>query len=172
MKSKPKRVFGIGLGIVAVCLIAGEVVARTKLGLGDPPIYVADPQIEYMIKPGVYHRFGNLVSFNRYSMRADEFPQHKVDKRELRVMVIGDSIVYGGAQLDQSQIAVSLLEKDLTAKLHRPVTVGNISAGSWGPPNQLAYVKRFGLFDADAVVIVGSGQVRLAELNRVMQYRL
>jgi hypothetical protein len=34
------------------------------------------------------------------------------------------------------------------------VVVGNISAGSWGPPNELAYLKKFGLFDADVLVIV------------------
>ena len=32
--------------------------------------------------------------------------------------------------------------------------VGNISAGSWGPANYLAYVKEYGFFDADAVVVV------------------
>jgi hypothetical protein len=36
----------------------------------------------------------------------------------------------------------------------RTVRVGNVSAGSWGPPNYLAYVRRFGLFDADVVVVV------------------
>jgi hypothetical protein len=34
------------------------------------------------------------------------------------------------------------------------VIVGNISAGSWGPPNMLAYARKFGLFDADVVVVV------------------
>jgi hypothetical protein len=38
--------------------------------------------------------------------------------------------------------------------------VGNIACASWGPPNQLAYVERFGLFDADVVVLVlNSGDV-------------
>ena len=46
------------------------------------------------------------------------------------------------------------LKRDLTAKLNRSVVVGNISAGSWGPPNLYAYVNQHGLFDADFIIIV------------------
>lgn len=136
-------------------LVAAELVARFVLGLGDPPLVQSDPQIEYLYKPSrSYHRFGNRIWFNSYSMRSDEFSVHKSDPTEFRVMVIGDSIINGGAWTDQSQIATELLRKRLHERLGRPVVVGNISAASWGPPNQLAYIKRFGLFDADIVIIV------------------
>ena len=36
----------------------------------------------------------------------------------------------------------------------KPVTVGNVSAGSWGPGNWLAYAQEYGFFDADAVILV------------------
>jgi len=35
-----------------------------------------------------------------------------------------------------------------------PVYVGNISAASWSFPNQLAYLREYGVFDADAAVII------------------
>jgi hypothetical protein len=69
-------------------------------------------------------------------------------------MVVGDSVINGGVLTDQSEIATSIMEKTLSEDLKRPVVVGNISAGSWGPPNELAYLKRHGLFDADVLVIV------------------
>jgi lysophospholipase L1-like esterase len=69
-------------------------------------------------------------------------------------MIIGDSVVNGGAQTDQGQLATSILQQRLREKVGQDVIVGNISAGSWGPVNMLAYVKKFGLFDADVVVIV------------------
>jgi len=138
-----------------IVLTAAELVARFVLGLGDPPLVQPDPQIEYLYKPSrSYHRFGNRIWFNSYSMRSDEFSVHKTDPREFRVMVIGDSIINGGAWTDQSQIATELLRQRLHERLDRPVVVGNISAASWGPPNELAYLKRFGLFDADMVIIV------------------
>jgi hypothetical protein len=140
-----------------VLLIAGELFARFYLGLGDPPLSQADPQIEYLFKPDQdCHRFGHHIHYNHYSMRSEDFPPHKSQPNELRVMVVGDSVVNGGALTDQSEIATSIMEKKLAEDLKRPVVVGNISAGSWGPPNELAYLKRYGLFDADVLVIVVS----------------
>jgi hypothetical protein len=141
--------------ILVLLLIGGELFARFYLGLGDPPLSMADPEIEYLFKPDQdCRRFGNRIRYNHYSMRSDDFPAHKSRPDELRVLVVGDSVVNGGVLTDQSQIATSLLQVRLTKELGRPVVVGNIAAGSWGPPNQLAYLKRFGLFDADVLVIV------------------
>jgi hypothetical protein len=140
---------------LVLSLIAGELFARYYLGLGDPALSQADPEIEYLFKPDQdCHPLGNHVRYNHYSMRSDDFPLHKTDPRELRVLVVGDSVVNGGSLTDQSKLATSLMQAKLSADLKRPVVVGNISAGSWGPPNEAAYLKRFGLFDADVLVIV------------------
>lgn len=132
-----------------------EVYARVVLGLGNPPLWMADPEIEYLPQPAKsYLRFGNRISYNAYSMRSRDFPRNKINAAELRVLVVGDSIINGGAQTDQQALATTLLEHNLAESLNRPVVVANIAAGSWGPPNILAYLERFGLFDADVVVIV------------------
>ncbi len=144
-----------GLLALIVLLVGAELYCRFWLGLGDPPLSVADPEIEYLFKPSAtYHRFGNRIHYNAWSMRSDDFPKHKTDPRELRVLMVGDSVVNGTALTDEKDLATTLLRQRLAAKLNRPVIVGNISAGSWGPPNQLAYLKRFGFFDADVVVFV------------------
>lgn len=139
-----------------VLAVAGELFCRYRLGLGDPPLLMTDPQIEYLYQPShVYHRFGNTIAINRWSMRSGDFPEHKSSSNELRVLVIGDSVVNGGAQTDQRDIATEIIRRDLPPRIgNRPVVVGNISAASWGPPNMLAYVKKFGLFDADIVILV------------------
>ncbi len=132
-----------------------EVYARVVMGLGNPPLWMADPEIEYLPHPAKsYLRFGNRISYNAYSMRSRDFPRNKVNPAELRVLVVGDSIINGGAHTDQQALATTLLEHKLAESLDRPVVVANIAAGSWGPPNILAYLRRFGLFDADVVVIV------------------
>jgi hypothetical protein len=100
-------------------------------------------------------------------MRSGDFPTQKSSRNEFRVMVFGDSVINGGAQTDQSQVCTSILERDLAVKLNRPVVVGNISAGAWGPLNHWRYVKSHGLFDADALVIVlTSGSIRAPFPNR------
>lgn len=151
-----RRKWLVGLLLATLLgLVALEGFCRFYLGLGDPPLSIADPQIEYMFKPNMtYRRFGNLVHYNAWSMRSDDFPAHKTNPNELRVMVLGDSVVNGGSLMDQSKIATTLLADALQKNLARPVVVGNISAVSWGPPNLLAYVKRYGFFDADVIVII------------------
>ena len=135
--------------------VLAEVYARFVLGFGDPPLWQSDPEIEYLPQPSKsYLRFGKRISYNAHSMRSREFPPNKIDPAELRVLVVGDSIINGGAHTDQQALATTLLEHRLAEAMSRPVVVANISAGSWGPPNILAYLRRFGLFDADVMVIV------------------
>ena len=140
--------------LLAIAVLA-EAYARFVLGLGDPPLWQPDPEIEYLPQPSKsYLRFGNRISYNAYSMRSRDFPRNKVNPAELRVLVVGDSIINGGAHTDQQALATTLLEHKLAESLDRPVVVANIAVASWGPPNVLAYLRRFGLFDADVVVIV------------------
>jgi hypothetical protein len=69
-------------------------------------------------------------------------------------MMLGDSVINGGNLTDQSELATTILENKLQQGMHKLVTVGNISAGSWGPCNLLAYIEKYGLFDADVIIVV------------------
>jgi hypothetical protein len=154
-RHRPLRAVGLGVLLLILLLAACEAALRVVWGLGDPPLYVLDDQIEYMYRPSSSHvRMGNRVQINRWSMRADEFPARKADPRELRVLLMGDSILAGGARIDQSDLAAAVIGPELARIAQRPVVVGNASAGSWGPPNLLAYARRFGFFEADVVVLV------------------
>jgi hypothetical protein len=156
MVRRHRRVLGLLAGALPLATFTStELYCRLHLGLGNPPLSIADPQIEYLFAPNQHlRRFGNRVDYNAWSMRSNDFPVQKSQPNEVRVMVFGDSVVNGGALTDQRDIATSILQRQLGTLLRRPVVVGNISAGSWGPPNMLAYAQRFGLFQADVVVIV------------------
>lgn len=156
-----KKKITLLMGYSLICaLIGGELVSRFVLGLGDPPLSVAHPSIEYMFKPSSeYHRFGNYYRTNDYGMRSDDFTQ-KREKNEVRILVLGDSVPNGGNLTDQSELATELIKESLRGDLTIPVYVGNISAGTWSPPNILAYVDEFGTFDADvAIVILNKGDI-------------
>ena len=136
-------------------IAGGELFARFYLGLGSPPLWESHPTIAFLFKPNQrVHRFGNLFITNRYAMRSDDFPPQKLNPRELRILVFGDSVVNGGNLTDHSQLATTILAKHLSASLARPVVVGNASAGSWGPPNEIAYLRQFGFLDADLIILV------------------
>lgn len=140
---------------LAIVLVVGELVARYYFGLGDPPLSMADSRIEYLFQPNqTCSRFGNRIHYNAFSMRSDDFPLHKSDRHEVRILFLGDSIINGGALTDQANLATARLQQRLAHEMQRPVVVGNASAGSWGPPNELAYVEQWGFFDADVVVLI------------------
>jgi hypothetical protein len=140
--------------IAVIALIAAELVCRFAIGLGTPPLYQVDDKMEYLLQPSkTYYRFHNRFSVNQYSMRSDDFPPQKSSPNELRVVVVGDSIIYGGVLIDQHDIDTEILKRDLQQQFGRPVVVGNASAKSWGPPNELAYLQRFGTLNADVVIL-------------------
>lgn len=138
-----------GVAVLVLGLVSAELYARFGLGLGDPPLTVRDPEIEYLFAPSqCYTRFGNRVCYNEWSMRSNPLSKEKGSK--CRFLILGDSVVNGGALLDQSEIASEIVAKATGCE------VGNISAGSWGPANLLAYTERYGWFGADWAIIVVS----------------
>ncbi len=153
MKITKKRIGW--LLIMAILITAGgELYARYHLGLGTPPLSVKDNNIEYMFKPDQdVYRFGNHISINNYGMRSGAISPRK-NGNEFRVMVFGDSVLHGGNLTDQGELASTVLQKELIEVTAEKVVVGNISAGSWGPGNWLAYAHKYGFFDADVVVLV------------------
>jgi hypothetical protein len=133
-----------------------EISLRWIVGLGDPPLYDAHPTIEFLLRPGNYRRFGNRVTVNSAGMRSPEIAIAPKGPSELRILVIGDSIVNGGSLTDDDALATSILARQLGQVV--PTTVCNVSAGSWSPGNWLAYIRERGTFGAAyAVIILNDG---------------
>jgi len=136
-----------------------EFTLRAAVGLGDPPLYRVDPEVEYLMVPGTYRRFGRTIHVNSAHMRSSDAVLSAPTAGERRLMVLGDSVVHGGSLTDQSSLATELLPgmaRELGIEI--PLSVCNVSAGSWGPGNLLAFLKRFGTFGcSEAVIILNSG---------------
>ena len=152
---KAKKSSLIFLGIIGAITITGELFCRTILGLGNPPLSITHPTIEYLFKPkqNVW-RFGNKIFINQYGMRSNPISPKKTSPTENRVMVFGDSVVNGGNLTDRQKLATTIIQNKLDRLQDNPVFVGNISAGSWGPGNWLAYAKEYGFFEADTIILV------------------
>lgn len=133
-----------GLAIVA------EIGLRLTTGLGNPPLYVAEREIGYLLAPNQkIRRFGNTISTNQYSMRSREI---EPSSDRTRILLLGDSVVNGSWWTDQSETLNLLLAERLPD--NGGVETLNASANSWGPRNELAYLQRFGLFNADVLVLI------------------
>ncbi len=141
--------------LIAIVILAGiaEIVLRVKYGFCNSPLYVSDPDFEYIYAPNQdVKRFGQVLRTNSYSMRNEEV----LPTDSIVILLIGDSVVNGGSLTDQDSIASTLLEKRFEKEYNQRVRILNISAGSWGPDNIAAYLKKYGLFKAKLICLVTS----------------
>ena len=116
------------------------------LGFLQAPLYQEDKDFEYIVLPNQKgNRFGNSYFFNSYTQRSEE-----PDTTKTIILGLGDSVIYGGVQSDQDNIATSIFSNETNMQML------NISAGSWGPDNCAAYLKRYGLFNAKAMILLVS----------------
>lgn len=148
-------------------LLLLEAGLRLIFGFGNPLLYLADPDMGYLLAPDQRtRRFGNRIIINEYSMRSSTITKTRPTST-LRVLLLGDSVANGAWWTDQERT----LSARMTAHLKRPmaeawsgnlnrntpferVEVLNASANSWGPRNELAYLQRFGSFEAQAIVLL------------------
>lgn len=143
--------------LTPIILIAlAEIVLRLAFGLGNPLLYIPDPEIGYLIAPNQKtRRQGNSIQINQYSMRNKPINNHRPDET-LRILLIGDSIANGGWWTDQDYTISALLEQQLTGIYPNfsAVEVLNASANSWGPRHELAYLKKFGTFQSQVIILL------------------
>lgn len=150
MKLK-KRLYWLITGVVLtfVCIESG---LRLGLGLGYPVLSMADSQTGYRFQPNQNRRrLGKTIQYNQYSQRSDPVVMPKPENT-LRILMVGDSVLNGGTLIDQSQTISELLETQLSSD-NTSVEVLNASAGSWGIGNQLGYLRKFGFFDSDILIL-------------------
>lgn len=148
------KIISLGLLVFLASALLAELALRLLFGFGNPPLYIADDAIGYLLAPNQrVRRFGNLIAINQYSMRTRAIEPSRPDQT-LRVFLIGDSIINGNWWTDQSQIVSALIETNLSHRQQQNVEVLNASANSWGPRNELAYLKKFGTFESQIVMLV------------------
>ncbi len=136
---------------MVVLLIFTEVGLRIA-GLGSTPVYIEHPTYEYIYAPNQNtSRFGNSIITNEFSMRCK--PLKRGDK--VKVLKIGDSVINGGAHLDHEDLASTILERKVQ-KQDATARVLNVSAGSWGPDNAMAYLSEHGHFGTSTILMVFS----------------
>jgi len=121
-------------------IVATELFLRLYFGFCDTVLMKEDPDYEYIAQPSQSHfRFRNHIKYNSLSMRSQE-----VDTSAQLILGFGDSIINGGVQTDHDSLATTILSDSLSKQKGNKVQFLNISAGSWGPDNCFAYLKKHG----------------------------
>ncbi len=82
----PKRRFSKILLFAVFILIGTELVLRLVFDLGEKPLYQADKNCEYFLKPHQnISRFHNNYQTNSYGMRAKPISKH--DKKRILLVI-------------------------------------------------------------------------------------
>ncbi|HEX8332348.1 MAG TPA: hypothetical protein VF622_06975 [Segetibacter sp.] len=136
----------IKIGIIFLLL---EVILRSLFGFCNAVILREDKDLEYIALPQRRYRFFNNIFYNSYSQRNREVTVAD----SIVILDFGDSVINGGVLTDQDSLATTLLTNYLSVTRNKPVLVTNISAGSWGPDNCFAYLKKFGNFGAKKIFL-------------------
>ena len=129
-----KVFFRKAIGLIATVFVvigASEFAVRIT-GVTDVPIFIPDSLIGYYPKPSQSGRVlrGNRWVFNDQSLGVAEPFRYTPDG----LLLVGDSVVYGGAPLDQAMHIGPLL-KQATGRPVWPV-----AAGGWALDNELQMV--------------------------------
>ena len=148
------------LAFVLILAGSSELILRS-MGFGHPIVYRVDPRIGYYPAPNQdVHRYGGGIHINAFGMRSRNVVAEKA-VGVFRILMLGDSTLYGGSYIDQREIYASRLEELLNQNpgllpgSPQKVEVLCMGVNGWGPQHEFAFVKEFGLFHADMVMVMG-----------------
>ena len=139
---------------VMVALIAGaELIARFVFGFGSPLLFELSGDREYRVKPNQnILRWGNHIMVNEQGLRNGPITLAP-RKDSLRILCIGDSLTHGGEKIDQAETYPYKLEIELSA-LGVPCEVLNAASPGWSITNEANYIKKYGLYGSEVLVLL------------------
>lgn len=95
--------------------------------------------------------FDTTVEINSFGVRGPEFGPRQPG--ELRVLVLGDSVV-AGLEVEQPETFVARLEQELRGRLARPLAVVNAGVRGYGTDQSLLWYRERGVALAPDVVVL------------------
>ena len=156
MRTLLARLLAVGAGSLAA-FGAAELVARARLPRPlperEPLLRVqAHPLRGWEMVPGEDHfTYHHRVSINALGLRGPELGPKRPD--ELRVLAVGDSLVYGQGVADDETLPAQL-EALLEERTGQPVTVVNGGLRAYSTPQELGLLEDLGpTVDPDLVLL-------------------
>ena len=157
-----------GLIVLALIGLVLSEVSLRMLGFGDPVLYIEDARFGYLPAPDQnVMRDGHEISVNQWGMRAPQITSDKPD-HVTRVLLLGDSTLWGGSYTPQDEIYARQLEQKINrhTRPDESVQILNVGVNGWGPEHKLGYLETYGHFDADLAVVA----LPYADLMRPISY--
>jgi hypothetical protein len=162
------------VGLFLTGCVTLEILLRTVAGFGNPLLYTPDPSCGYITRPNQQlSRFGAHVELNTYGLRCPDFTPEK-PPNTTRMLLLGDSLVYGTTLIDQNDIFSERIRQKLeklstsysahnerkTPGPLRRVEIINASANGWAISNEAGFLYSRGTFGSDYVIeVINSGDL-------------
>ena len=146
---KPKIVLTVCfLFLLAILVIALEVILRSFWGLGDPLLYESSYLYGYRPAPDqVVSRYRNIdIKINNLGLRADNDWD---EIKEKKILFVGDSVTYGGTYIANDRLFSALAVKNLDGW-----ESGNGGVNAWGVGNVYHLIVHAGFLPAKVYVSV------------------
>jgi len=144
-RSLRNRLLAVALSLTAVVLLA-ELGARLVVGVPwaerEPLLVVrANRGRGWEMVPGVHYTYDRLVNVNQLGLRGPELAERQPGER--RVLILGDSFVYGQGAGEDETIPAEL-ERALAARCDHPVTAVNGGHRAYSTHQELALLRELG----------------------------
>lgn len=144
----------LGFGSLALGLTAAELAVRV---VSPQPTAISHQDryglaLHYPRITRFLPQFGHDVSFNSAGMRDRERTLRK-QPGTFRILLLGDSFIEA-VQVSADSMLATLMERELTAAMGRPVEVINAGVSGWGTDDELRYLTKYGAaYNPDLVVL-------------------
>lgn len=114
MRSWRSRI-GAAVAVGVVTLVLLEAVLRL-FGLASPIVYERDAAAGFRLKPNQHVRYlGNIITINGWGVRDPRPLDAKQQEGVRRIVVLGDSVTWGGIRERQERLFTSVLERALSS---------------------------------------------------------
>ena len=126
---KKKTILIIVLVVVLVILVSSELILEKVFGLGNPVLYDSSALYGYRPLPNqnLSRFFGAKLRFNNLGLRSEEDWN---DRREDKILFLGDSVTYGGSYITNKELFSHLAVIGLGG-----YKSGNAGVNAWGVEN-------------------------------------
>lgn len=150
-----RRMAILPLLVLTILMVAAAEVGLRIYGFRDAILYVQDYEVGYYPKPNQRVRNpGRVIEINEHGMRAPSLSAKK-EPGKFRILMLGDSTL-AGTKVSNHELYSSLLQEKLNEAAGKGMfEVMNMGVNAWGARHEYAFVKKFGSFEADLVIICG-----------------
>ena len=142
------------VGECSTRIIGAQDCAPIEPNTGDWKTMIGDQELLWKLEPNVNFKTGNTTTrINAVGLRESLLPSQKKQPNEKRIIVTGDSSIYGWGVRDDQTYAI-FLEQELRHRFRQPIEVINLGVPGYSTEQTLRLLDKVGWsYDPDLIIV-------------------